>query len=136
MTTVQRVAQIFGVVFVLIAILGFVTSGASMESDPDRAPHLLGLFPVNLVHNLVHLAFGIWGLAASRSFSGATSYARIGGVIYLLLAVLGFVAPNGFGLVPLGGHDIWLHALLGIALAAIGFTARDTRVDARSAATT
>ena len=135
MTTVQRVAQVFGIVFLLIAILGFFTTGTTMESDPARAPHLLGLFPVNLVHNLVHLAFGIWGLAASRSFGAATSYARIAGVIYLLLAILGFVVPNGFGLVPLGGHDIWLHVVLGIALAGIGFTARDTRVDARNAAT-
>ena len=133
MTTVQRVAQIFGIVFLLVALLGFFTSGTSMEADPARAPHLLGLFAVNLLHNLVHLAFGIWGLAASRSFGAATAYARIGGVIYLLLAILGFVAPSGFGLVPLGGHDIWLHAVLGIPLAAVGFPPRDARVDARSA---
>jgi hypothetical protein len=133
MTTVQRVAQIFGIVFLLVALLGFFTSGTSMEADPARAPHLLGLFPVNLLHNFVHLAFGIWGLAASRSFGAATAYARIGGVIYLLLAILGFVAPSGFGLVPLGGHDIWLHAVLGITLAAVGFTSKDARVDARRA---
>ena len=133
MTTVQRVAQVFGIVFLLVALLGFFTTGTSMEADPARAPHLLGLFPVNLLHNFVHLAFGIWGLAAARSFGAATSYARIAGVLYLLLAVLGFVAPSGFGLVPLGSHDIWLHAVLGIALAAVGFTSRDTRVDARAA---
>lgn len=130
MTTVQRAAQIFGGVFLLVGLLGFVTSGMSMESDPARAPHLLGLFPVNLLHNIVHLAFGAWGIAASRSFAGATTYARVGGVLYLLLAIVGFVVPNGFGLVPLGGHDIWLHAVLGIALAAIGFTARADRVAA------
>jgi len=133
MTTVQRVAQIFGVVFLLVAILGFVTSGTSMEADPARAPHLLGLFPVNLLHNVVHLIFGVWGLAASRSFEGATSYARISGIIYIVLTVVGFLSPSGFGLLPFGGHDIWLHALLGLALAAVGFTARDTRVDARTA---
>jgi len=133
MTTVQRVAQIFGVAFLLVAILGFLTTGTSMEADPARAPHLLGLFPVNVVHNVVHLLFGIWGLMASRSFGGATSYARITGVLYLLLAILGYAAPTGFGLVPLGGHDIWLHALLGIVLAAIGFTAREARVDAKTA---
>lgn len=132
MTTVQRVAQVFGVVFILVAILGFVASGGSMEADPARAPHLLGLFPVNLLHNVVHLLFGIWGLAASRSFGGAKTYAQIGGVIYLLLAVCGYLAPNGFGLVPLGGHDIWLHAVIGIALLAAGFTARDTVAGARA----
>lgn len=125
MTMTQRVAQIFGVVFLLVAVIGFVASGMSMEADPATAPKALGLFPVNLVHNLVHAAFGVWGLAASRSFGGAKSYAAIGGAIYLVLAGLGFVAPDGFGLVPLGGHDIWLHLILGVALLAAGLTAKD-----------
>lgn len=129
MTTVQRVAQIFGVVFILIALLGFFTGGMSMESDPAMAPAVLGMFPVNLLHNIVHLLFGIWGLAASRSFSGARQYAQIGGVIYLVLAVVGFVSPNGFGMVPLGGNDIWLHILLGVILAGVGFTAKPDTIE-------
>jgi hypothetical protein len=100
---------------------------ANMESDPARAPQLLGLFPVNVLHNAVHLLFGIWGLVASRTFNGARSYARIAGVLYLLLAVLGLVVPNGFGLVPLGGYDVWLHVALGLVLAVVGFTARELR---------
>ena len=127
MTTIQRVAQIFGVVFILVAIAGFVASGTSMEADPEMAAKIFGLFPVNLVHNGVHLGFGIWGLLASRVFEGARNYARIGGILYLILAVLGFVAPDGFGLVPLGGNDIWLHVVLGLALAVAGFTLGDTR---------
>lgn len=122
MTTIQRVAQIFGVIFILIAILGFVAAGTSMEADPEMADKVLGLFPVNLLHNIVHLLFGIWGLAASRSSNAAVGYARTGGIIYLVLAVLGYISPDGFGFVPLGGHDIWLHVLLGAALAAAGFT--------------
>jgi hypothetical protein len=126
MTTVQRVAQIFGVVFILAAIGGFLATGmTNMESDPATAPHALGLFPVNVLNNIVHLVFGIWGLAASRTFGGAKSYAQIAGVIYIVLAVLGFVSPNGFGFVPLGGNDIWLHAVFGVVLAGVGFTARD-----------
>lgn len=124
MTTVQRVAQIFGVVFILIALAGFYTGGMSMEADPTAAPAVLGMFPVNLLHNIVHLLFGIWGLAASRSWSGSKQYAQIAGIIYLVLAAVGFVAPDGFGMVPLGGNDIWLHALLGLGLLAAGFTAK------------
>ena len=124
MTTVQRAAQIFGVVFLLVGIAGFFVTGLSMEADPEHAPRLLGLFPVNALHNVVHLLFGVWGLVASRTFEGSRTYGRAGGVIYLLLAVLGFVTPDLFGLVPIGDHDIWLHAVLGIALAAVGFTAR------------
>jgi hypothetical protein len=124
MSTVQRIAQVFGVVFILVAILGFVTSGTSLDADPTTARKILGLFPVNLLHNLVHLIFGIWGLTAARSFGGATAYGRLGGIIYLALAALALVSPSMFGLVPIGGHDIWLHAVLGSALLAAGLTAR------------
>ena len=123
--SIQRVAQVFGVVFILAAVAGFVAPGGmGMESSPDAAAKALGLFPVNLLHNIVHLVFGIWGLVAARSFGAAKSYATIGGAIYLLLAVLGFVAPDGFGLVPLGGHDIWLHVVLGLGLLFFGATAK------------
>ena len=120
-TTVQRVALIFGIVFLLVGVLGLITEGGmDMESDAM----LLGMFPVNLLHNIVHLLFGVWGLLAARAWSSARTYAQIGGVIYLVLAVLGRVAEDGFGLVPLGGNDVWLHALLGIVLAGVGFSAR------------
>lgn len=118
MTTVQRVAQIFGVVFIVIGVAGFFFA-SSMEEGM-----LLNLFPVNLLHNVVHVLFGVWGLAAARSYSGAKSFGQIGGIIYIALAVLGFVAPTGFGLVPLDGNDIWLHALIGIVLAYFGFSAK------------
>lgn len=124
MTTVQRVAQVFGIVFILVAILGFFASGGSMEADPAAAPKLLGLFPVNLLHNLVHLLFGIWGLAAARSWEGAKSYATLAGGIYVALALLGFVIPSTFGFIPIGGNDIWLHALLGVVLLAVGLSAK------------
>ena len=131
MATVQRVAQIFGAVFLLVGIIGFIApGGTSMGVDPPGM--LLGLFPINLLHNVVHCLFGVWGLAASRTFSGAKTYATVGGVIYLLLAVLGFIAPTTFGLIPIGGNDIWLHALLGVALLAAGMTARDTAAPART----
>ena len=68
--TVQRVAQIFGWIFVLVALWGFFVSRGSMEAGPD-APAILGLFPVNLLHNLAHLILGVWGIVAARSF---TSY--------------------------------------------------------------
>ena len=124
MTTVQRVAQIFGIVFIVVGIAGFFFSGMSMDADTETAPRLLGLFPVNVLHNIVHLLFGVWGVAAARSFDGARIYCRYSGLAYLGLAVLGVFAPDLFGLVPIGGHDIWLHVLIGILLAAIGFTAR------------
>jgi hypothetical protein len=125
-STVQRVAGIFGVVFLIIGLAGmFVPGGTSMRSGMVDAPLLLGLFPVNLAHNVVHLLFGAWGLAASRGFGASVAYARIAGIAYLCLAVLGYFMPELPGLMPIGGYDIWLHLALGIVLTLVGFTARE-----------
>jgi len=122
---VKRVAMLFGAVFILVGVLGFVTTGGMQMGDALNPPRLLGLFPVNVAHNLVHLLFGVWGILAARSFAGAQAYCKIGGIIYLVLACLAFVTPTTFGLIPIAGNDIWLHALLGVVLAGVGFTAME-----------
>jgi len=131
---VKRVAMLFGAVFILVGVLGFVTTGGMQMGDALNPPRLLGLFPVNVAHNLVHLLFGVWGILAARSFAGAQAYCKIGGIAYLVLACLAFVTPTTFGLIPIGGNDIWLHALLGVVLAGVGFTAMDEPAAARAAA--
>ena len=132
-TLTQKAAMVFGVVFLLVGLLGlFIPGGMEMEADNMEAPKLLGLFPVNLLHNLVHLAFGAWGLAASRSYSASRGYHRAGAVIYLVLVVLAFVDPTTFGLVPIGGNDIWLHAVLAVGLGYFGFLHREVGVPANS----
>ena len=112
----QKIALVFGIVFLVIGILGFVMGSADMTPQP-----MLGLFHVNIVHNIVHLAFGVWALLSAKTHKAAESYAQIAGVVYLVLALLGFFAPSGFGLVPLGNHNIWLHAILGLVLIYFGF---------------
>ena len=124
MSMAQRVAQIFGWVFVLVAIWGFVVTGGSMEADMDAAPRILDLFAVNVLHNLAHLGLGLWGIVASRSFGAAKSYCTIAGVLYLALAGLAFVDPTTFGLIPIGGADIGLHAVLALVLLGVGLTAK------------
>jgi hypothetical protein len=125
-TTIQKLATVFGIVFILVAIVGFITPGGMymQPSDPAMAAKALGIFPVNLLHNIVHLLFGIWGLAAARSWGGSKSFFVWGGVIYAVLTVLAFVSPSGFGLVPLAGADIGLHCLLAIVMLGIGLTAK------------
>jgi hypothetical protein len=123
-TTLQKLAGVFGVIFIVVAVLGFITPGGMVMAMQPDAGLLLGMFPVNLLHNIVHLLFGIWGLAAARSWSGSKSYFTIVGTIYLVLTVAGFLSPTGFGFVPLGGNDIWLHAVLAIAMLGIGLTAK------------
>ena len=123
---VQRIALVFGVVFLLVGILGLLSAGGlDMGAEIDGPGMLLGLFPINLLHNILHLVFGVWGLAGSRSFGGAKTYATVVGIIYIVLAICGFFIPTTFGLVPIGGHDIWLHAVIGIVLAIVGFMAKE-----------
>lgn len=122
---VRRVAMGFGIVFLLVGIWGLVIPGGMQMGAAPAPAMLLGMFPVNVLHNVVHLLFGIWGLLAARSFAGAKTYCTVAGVIYLVLAICGFFIPTTFGLIPIGGADIWLHAVLGIVLAGAGFTARD-----------
>jgi hypothetical protein len=120
----RKVALIFGIVFLLVGILGLVTPGGmSMQADPAPG-HILGMFGVNLLHNIVHLLVGVWGIVASRSWNGAKMFMQIGGVAYLVLAICGFFIPSTFGLIPIGGNDIYLHAVLGLIMAGIGFTAK------------
>ena len=126
---VQRVAQILGWIFVAIAIWGAVVAGTTMEADPALAPALWGLFPVNFIHNLVHLLFGIWAIRAARSLDDARTFAVVAGIAYIVLAVTGLFAPDGFGALPLGGNDLWLHAALGCGLFVTGVIASTTAID-------
>lgn len=118
-----------GLVYVLIGLLGFVP-GINVPGPPDAPDiavdnfygYLLGLFPVNILHNLVHLAIGAWGIwAYTKGIPGSRMFARGLAVVYGLLAVMGLipVLNTTFGLIPIYGHDVWLHA--GTALLAAYF---------------
>jgi hypothetical protein len=125
---VKRVAMIFGVVFIIVGVLGFTVPGGMQMGDAANAPKLLGLFPVNLLHNLVHVLFGVWGVLAARTFSAAQAFCKLGGMIYLALAALGFVIPTTFGLIPIGGNDIFLHTVFGVLLVWVGFASKEEGV--------
>ncbi len=121
-------ALIFGVVFILAGLSGFVASPPPAGAPPLAIEHghglALGLFPVNTLHNLVHLLFGVLGIAASRgAILAARDYFRVVAVSYALLTVLGLIpaTQTAFGLVPIWGADVWLHALLAVAAAYFGF---------------
>lgn len=126
MSTLRRFALVFGIVFLLVGIGGFIPGLTQPHTHPDVMVTaglglLMGLFPVNVLHNFAHILFGVWGLAASRSDGAAKTYGKSVFVAYAVLMVMGLISTmrlyTGFGFVPLYGHDVWLHALL----AAIGF---------------
>ena len=123
-------ALAYGVVFLLVGIAGFIpglVTGGGPDASGMGGTHglLFGLFPINALHNIVHIIFGIWGIAVFRSLSRARIYARCVAVIYAVLAVMGLipVLSTTFGLIPLYGHDIWLHAVLAVIAAYFGWVA-------------
>lgn len=132
MSFMQRIAAIFGVIFLVVGALGFTATGAvmpGMHETMEGAPRLLGLFPVNVTHNLVHLAFGVWGLLAARSPRGATMYALVSGVIYAALAGVGAFWPTMAGIVPIGGYDVGLHLVIALVLIGCAVYAATTESD-------
>lgn len=123
MRFIQRVATVSGAVFILVALLGLVSGGMPGMRMGGASVMLLGLFPVNLLHNLVHGAFGVWGVIAGRSEKASVAYALGSGAAYLLLGVIGMFTDSLLGMVPIGGYDVVLHLVLAIALAGCGFWA-------------
>lgn|SRR5687768_4773441 len=117
------VARLFGIAFLLVGILGFIpgitTDAPGDFAGEDSDAELLGLFKVSVLHNLVHLLFGIAGLAMARTWEGARLFLIGGGVIYLLLWVVGLI--GGLDWLPTNSADHWLHFALGAAMVAAGF---------------
>jgi hypothetical protein len=127
--TIRYFALVLGIVFLAVGALGFVP--AALAPADDRLivdilhGRLLGLFPVNVLHSLIHVLFGIWGVIAFRTLATSVTYAQVVGVAYAVLAVFGLIPglQTLFGLVPLHGHDVWLHAVIAIAALYFGFFA-------------
>ena len=115
---VGKFAKIIGAVFVAVGLLGFIPQ---LVTDGK----LLTLFPVNGMHNAVHIALGLWGIGVAQNAGSALTYCRAITVIYALLAVCGLIPATNtlFGLAPIGGMDIPLHAVLAVAASYFGFGA-------------
>ncbi|TME26124.1 MAG: DUF4383 domain-containing protein [Chloroflexi bacterium] len=123
---VQTVALIFGVIYFLVGVLGFIGPliGTSSFITITQDRHaLLGLADINLLHNLVHLAIGLAGLAAASSVANSRTFCQVVGVILLIVGLLGVFVGNLFGILPLAGFDIPLHLVTGAVLAYFGFAA-------------
>lgn len=124
-------ALILGIIYIVVAVAGFIpplltpVTGGPAVSITTLYGNLLGLFPVNLLHTLVHLIIGVWGVMAFRSFSGARSYSKVVGILFIILTVMGLIPGLNtlFGLVPLFGLDVLLHAVTAVAGLYFGFVA-------------
>lgn len=112
----RMVAMILGGILLLVGLLGFV-------NDP-----VLGIFETSLMHNLIHVITGAILLAAAFMNNGrnARTVNLVLGVIYLLVTLVGFVAPGvleAMG-VQVNPADHFLHLLLGIVLTGVAFVNR------------
>ncbi len=111
----KKSALVIGIVFLLVGILGFIPGhgivgmGATFETDA--------------LHNIIHLVFGIvliW--VALKASHKAVTALKVTGVIYLILAIVGFIQGTTIlGIVPVNAADNWLHLVLGIVIGALGF---------------
>jgi hypothetical protein len=114
----QLYALVIGVTLVAAGILGFFYNASFDTGDGLERDAVLGILDVNAWHNLVHIATGLLGLAVAASYGGSRGYALGLGAVYLLVALLGFIAGDGeeiFNLIPVNTEDNVLHLLIGIA---------------------
>jgi Domain of unknown function (DUF4383) len=123
---VKSAAILFGLVFLVVGILGFVPAATPVT---DGMPMLLGIFHVNAAHNVVHLASGIVFLLCGMAGAGASrAFFKIFGIVYAIVAIWGFVAGNGNTLFVVSNNPAvtWLHVVLALAMLFLGFGTRDT----------
>jgi Domain of unknown function (DUF4383) len=133
---IQKVALGYGVVFLLVGIAGFIpglTTGTLGFAGPMSGAKLLGLFQVSVLHNLLHLLYGVVGVVAAFNRTLSRYYLIWGGVLYLLLFVYGLIIQGTTGpanFVPLNDPDNWLHFALGVIMSGMGlFVGRSAPTD-------
>jgi hypothetical protein len=126
-SSLQKAALAVGIVFLAVGVLGFIPGITVKYSTISFASHhsgalLLGLFQVSILHNIVHLLFGVAGILMARSFGGARAYLVGGGVIYLVLFLYGLLVrqESAINFVPVNTADDILHLLLGIGMIGLG----------------
>jgi Domain of unknown function (DUF4383) len=126
-TAVQKTAMVFGIVFAVFGIAGFIPGLTTNLETIQFAGHesealLFGVFQVSILHNIVHLLFGLAGLGAATSFVISKNYLIWGGVIYALLLVYGLflTGDHPANFVPLNAADNWLHGFLAVAMIVLG----------------
>jgi hypothetical protein len=123
----RTAAFLVGATFLLVGVLGFIPGITTQYDDLSVAGHdstakLLGIFQVSVLHNIVHLLFGVAGIALARTRDGARAFLLGGGLIYLVLWLYGLLIDKtgDANFVPVNSADDWLHFVLGVGMIALG----------------
>ena len=114
----KTLCKVAGLIFLILGLVGFAT------------PNLLG-FHLTTIHNFIHILTGLIALylGFAGSYDAAKTFCLIFGVVYLLIAIIGFMAPST--LASILGHsgsmtaadlmpDNVFHLLVGIVFLAVG----------------
>jgi len=119
MTWPQLLSMVIGAVYTLVGIAGFFVTGFDDWTGRTHE-HLLG-FGVDPIHNVVHLAIGLAGLALARTLAGARTYGWLLAVGYGAVFLYGLFAVNQtWDFLNINWADNILHlltALVGLAIA-------------------
>ena len=133
-TLAQTLALVFGIAFLGAGILGFIPGittnyGEMKFAGSESGAELLGIFQVSVLHNIVHLLFGVAGLAFARTVDGARTYLLGSGVIYIVLFLYGLLVSAGSdaNFVPANNADDFLHLALGVGLLGSWYVSRGDR---------
>ncbi|EON32413.1 MULTISPECIES: DUF4383 domain-containing protein [Gordonia] len=128
---IRTAALAVGIVFLLVGILGFIPGITTDYDTLTFAGHhseaaLLGIFQVSILHNIVHLLFGVAGVLMSRTASSSFLYLVAGGAVYLVLWVYGLLIDHhsAANFVPVNTADNWLHFVLGVGMVGLGLLLR------------
>lgn len=128
---VQGAAVLVAAAFLAVAIAGF-TPGLTTHLDqlqwfgPDSRAQLFGVFDTSVLHNMVHLLFGVAGLLLATSYARARAYLVVGGLMFLGLWLYGLL--GNANVIPLGDADNWLHFSIGVVMVLLGVTLAGARV--------
>lgn len=125
---VQKVAAAVGAVFLLVGIAGFIPGVTANYDEMMFAGHesgalLLGLFQVSVLHNIVHLAFGVAGLVLARGGASAKNFLVVGGALYGVVWIYGLLVDdkaNSSNFLPINSADNVLHFLLAVGMLGLG----------------
>lgn len=126
-TPVQKTALIVGVVFLLVGVAGFIPGLTHAAEHLHAAGSgsqalLLGVFQVSVLHNLIHLAFAVAGIALAAHPKGSRYYLILGGLVYLVVWLYGLIAVGNdqLNFIPVNAADNWLHLVLAVAMVLLG----------------
>lgn len=130
-------ALAIGVIYLVVGIVAFIPA---LYTSPPATPHvdvtgsyglLLGLFPVNVLHNVLHIIIGIIGIGVFGSGRASRAYSRALFLIFGLLAIMGFIpqANTVFGLIPIFDNDVWLHTATAIVSSYFGWVAGESTTE-------